>query len=443
MTHTHLKICIFALPLLFWGCTKEPLPPAEPQTKTLTLWTATTPKFFEALGREFDLQHPDDIRFEIKEFESNTTLQEELINTLAEGESPDIIVTKSDWIRLNTKKLLPLHDQTSLTTTKYRELFHPGTHHLIAQDKIWGIPLSVETLAIMSNIEHLNERLTTDTDLSTWESVQDKSRRLTTTDNSLSRFATTGLALGGPKTTHNGQEAALTLLVQKIGSPWDPTHKKWTLAEHTTNPAKNVWNDKTQEVLTFFQSFSDPSSPNYSWNKLLAHPVHKDFEPFLRGKTSLIIVTPKDFEQIQNRIKSLRDSGERTISPLNIQVHPLPTFSETKKGPLADITALAVPFPTPHKKTAWEFVKYTIKEEYARIWSRESHTPTALKSLLREQKSDPILRPFAQQTPQALPYLAPILKRDFETQLIEILHSPITSQKLKTWQNELNKGNKL
>lgn len=398
--------------LLLTGCGEKN---EEKSSKdlTLSLWTAHHSDFWEALGREFDAQTSDHVKWNIRTFENDQTLQKALVNQLAEGHSPDIIFTHSDWIFHNPKKLFPYPKNRIFTPEKYREMFFPVTHHLLQNQNIWGVPISVLTLGLIYHKADLSEKplapFSEKQSLIYWEDLENLLSQLNQKDNSPSRFAHSALALGDTDSLKNGFFTHLNILFQKTGFRYHPSTKDYTFGENKTFSSF----ESLQKENNFFESFSDPTHSHYSWNKYLApDPENLDLETFAAEKTSIIFGFPQDIETIKNISAQKRENYQTSISPLNIGWSFFPQFKDAPPRLIGQVYALAVPFASQNRLYAWNFLTFASKKENQRAFFLSTQDPPALKELENEFRPHPIYRIWGQQIPSSVPLLLdqPILE---------------------------------
>ncbi len=405
--------------LLMWGCT-EKVPPPPPITGTIQLWTTTQPDFFEALGREFASEiTASDLQFQIVIFDTESALEKTLTNALAEGTGPDIVVSEGDWIFHHQKKFLPLSGDETFSSKKFAELFVPASAELLTDEQgIWGIPLGVDTLALIFNEAHFSEHLSdTPIPAKQWKELLPQIKSLTKPDNSLQRFERSGIALGRIDNVTRGSEVLEHLLVQMVKNLFSPDGTEAFFATSTGVTSEGQRVNFGQEALRFFLNFSRDGSENFSWNELLAdkNSEEKDFQTFAEGKVSLIFANAQDFWKLYYNMLGHPD----TISQNNARVALFPQFDSSQSDAvfLANVLALAVPRSADDPTLAWQFLKFAAQPQNLQIFARDSHWPSARIDILKEQESDPILGIFAEQAQRARVARFPLLEKEFLAEL--------------------------
>ena len=137
------------------------------------------------------------------------------------GQLARIFSVQNTWIARNTKKLLPA-PPTFITPKQVEELFvdvaAKDVLHYDSNDgikKMYGVPLTVDTLALYYNKDHFEDALPEQGAPSpTWEGIKEDVFRLTKKDNSFERFFRAGIAMGMSKNISRSVDIVYLLLLQ-------------------------------------------------------------------------------------------------------------------------------------------------------------------------------------------------------------------------------------
>lgn len=429
------------------GCTKKnPEGTATDEKIILNLWTTSEKAYFEALGKEFlaEIQNPN-ISFKLNIFKDDAELHSFLLDKMAEGEGPDIIYTNGNWVTRNTKKLAAIENDESFTISNFKNTFVRSAYDtLIQEEKIWGVPLGVDSLALIYNEEHITERLR-DRNMpgKTWKIIQEDIETLTKTDNSFTRFANSGMALGRFDNINYGFEILENIMMQ-MGTKFFSEDQTEVLF-HKTTDASNT--NLGISAMNFFTSFADDKFKHFSWNEHLAnaHSEMKNFEPFLLGKLSMVFGYSKDLKNIENWRTELAKKGNRTISDKNIRVTFFPQMQENgSKKIIGKIYALVVPKSSENVDLAWRFLKFSIQKENLQHFFKETKLPTAHLELLQEQSEDPQVGIFVLQSKSSQANISPISKESFKDKLatltLQVNERKVSVERgLELLGNQLNK----
>ncbi len=424
--------------LMLWGCEKRD--PAETalgdeatlgQAVTMQLWTTEEPRFFEALTKEFiaELAVPN-LRFKVISFDSEKELQAYAVDKMAEGEGPDIIFTNGEWIAQNTGKLVPVGEaDEGFNETNFRNTFvQSASELLIQEEKIYGIPLAIDTLALIFNEEHIEDRLPeANTPSRNWRDFRQDVENITKADNSFERFSASGAALGRMDNTNHGGALLETIMVQMGIQFFDENGTQALFNQSQSVEEGGRRQNLGVEAFNFYTSFADDRFKNHSWNDLLADSGSnlKDFETFARGKTSMVFAYARDLKKIDEIIESLEGRQEKVINAKDLRVSFLPQIQDPSVSAdrriVAKVSALGVSRTTEYPNTAWQFLKYAIKKDNLQKFHEETSLPTPRVDMLAQQESMPEVGVYVRQAKFARANKLPLPKAEFYEALAPII----------------------
>lgn len=323
-----------------------------------------------------------------------------IINELAEGEGPDIFMMHNSWFPKHYKKLTPA-PSSIVTPEVFRNLFvEVAANDLIIPDEngveqVWGLPLYVDTLALYYNKDHLEDAIPSQgKPSSTWTGIQNDVSLLNREDQSFERFERSGIALGRSDNILRAYDILLSMMLQYKVDFYNEDLSKVAFANDPNAIA----------ALNMFTSFALPSQKNYSWNRFLADPESggKEITTFASGKTSMIMGYSYAYQDIVDEINRLKSLGEKTVDPNVIRVQETPqvfdpeTSAETREA-YASYFVPVVSRTSEYPEEAWSFLTNLVSEDFLMEYNKETHRPSALRSLITDQMADPIYGVFAAQ----------------------------------------------
>ena len=424
------QILVFVLcALTFLGCEKKDIGETADgegtgKVVTMQLWTTVSPQFFQSLTREFvaEMAVPN-LRFNIISFANKKELETFLLDQLAEGAGPDIVYIDGEWIQQNPGKIEPASDtEDGFNESNFRNTFAEAANELFIRDgQIYGVPLGVDTLALIYNDEHIKDRLP-DSNFPgrTWEALKIDITSLTKTDNSFERFNVSGGALGRFDNVTYGGDILENIMLQMGVQFFDPsgTQALFDKTESQSTGSKKI--NLGVEAVNFFTSFADNRFKNYSWNEPIASSASgsaKDFEAFARGKTSIVFGYSADIAKISDSLEVLRGSRQSIINDKNIRIIELPQMEDPSLGlhkrVLGKVSGLAVSRASRYPDTAWKFLKFAVQKENLRSWHEETLQPSPRVDMLREQMEEPRVDAFARQVKFARANVLPLPRTQF------------------------------
>ncbi len=392
----------------FVGCRKKTPPPDQKDYSGVEL---TYYKVFdeadviEPLLAEFEAEHPG-LKINYKKFSDFDEYQRTVLNEMAEGEGPDVFSMQNTWFATNFKKLAPMPESfggpedfaETFVDVAYKDLVHvdvDGTR------KIFGMPMTVDTLALYYNKEHFEDRLPSKgKPSSTWEGIKEDVVALNKEDNSFDRFEVSGIAMGRGDNIDRAVDILYLLFLQYGVKFYDDQIAEATFAgKHDGNvsfPAISA--------LELFVGFADPDQKHYSWNEFVVDDDsdEQEIKAFAEGKVSMIIGYAYTYDLVLNQISVLDSVGQATIDKSAIRVAPVPQLydpevSTEKRVTYASYFAETVSRNSEHPDLAWELLLFLTSKDVLDEYFEETHNPTSRRDMISDQSKDPIYGVFASQ----------------------------------------------
>jgi len=423
-----LVVLALVLPLFLGGCTKKcPKPEANiPGTSTFRSDCPysdagiDTSKLKE-LNFYFVYDDTDAFKEQIQAFQSKNPgivvrpkkfadlkdYEDTVVNEIAQGEGPDVFMIQNSWMTKHWKKLLPmpLGLPVAMTPELFRQtFFQAAADDLILDEKIYGMPMSLDNLAVFFNKQVFKDQLaTTDNPGILWEDIKNEVFELTKRDNSPERFALAGLAMGRADNISSAVDALYALMVQFGVKFYDDKGERAVFAETQPGSVQKP-GVAALELLT---SFALPSYKNFSWNETITGrvPEDKDVGAFVRGKVAMILGYPYLYSRIDQLIQNQQKLGQEHIDLKNVGIAPFPQLVDptqsARRDTLASYFPLVVSRNTHLPKEAWSFVQFMTGAETLQTYYKKTHRPTSRKDMVTEQQTDPVFGAFAFQAPFA------------------------------------------
>ncbi len=336
-------------------------------------------------------------KFRYNEYES------ELLNAFAEDRGPDIFSINNTWVRKYQSKLTPAPAQIpmvypvtqgtiqkqvvaetritqSLTPKNVKDNFVDTVYDdVIIDGKMYGLPMSLDTLVMYYNRDLLNNAGITDIPAYWNREFQQTVKRLTKQDLK-GNIIQSGVALGGSRNIERYSDILSVLMIQNGAQMTTNNNVSFQLVPEGS---------KTQDynpgysALRFYTDFSNPVKEVYSWNNDLDSSV----DSFVSGKLAFMFGYAYHLPTIKTRAPKL-----------NFGIAKLPQI----EGSTADINFAnywvnVVSKKSQYTNEAWDFVQYMAKAEQVKPYLASVKKPTALRSLIKEQREDPEIGVFADE----------------------------------------------
>ena len=380
----------------------------------ITVWGVEDTRVFQTITRQFEKLRPD-VSISYRQFEEDT-YERDLLNNLAAGEKPDVVMFENNWLLEHQDKLLPATftigtaGQAQLVekfTLSQMQTFFPrvAEQDFTIKNEVYALPLYIDTLAMAYNRD-LFDKGGVVFPPTTWEELGNTVGKLKLLEgNELSRGA---YAIGGTsKSVFNTSDIIQAMLLQ---GGVDMINAKHNLALFGESEGKAVF-----EIYT---RFSDPSSNFYSWNDSMQEAT----ESFTKGDVTAIFIYSKEIRDLKAR-----------NSFLDIGVAPLPQLNTIEGVTIADYWGLSVFNGSIHPLEAWDFVVFaTTNEEATQTYLDLTGNPPALRGLIEKNLDNPELGVFTRQSLVARSWLQPgeeVLRLAFDEAMNLVLSKELTPSK--------------
>jgi len=334
--------------------------------------------------------------------------QDALLQAFAEGTGPDIFSINNAWIGQYEPLILPLPKTLTIPYSEVRGTIKKETVITLkeepamtvrelqtdfvdvvaadvvrdyqpnpkqeAEQRIFGLPYSVDTLALYYNKDLMNAGGIAQPP-NAWTEFQDAAAKLTAVGTN-DAVVQSGAAIG---TSRNVERAAdiLSLLMMQNGTVMTDARGYATFG--------NALEDKTvpgMDAVRFFTEFANPTKAVYSWN--VEQPDSLD--AFVSGKTALFLGYSYHLPIIRSRAPKL-----------SFGIAPVPQISEGRTVNFANYWVETVSKASKNYNWAWDFIQFSSKADQVGSYLSAAAKPTALRSLINGQLEDNDLSVFASQ----------------------------------------------
>lgn len=289
--------------------------------------------------------------------------EKQTLDALAAGKGPDIWMIRNDWVYKHTDKLVPMTKKLFIKSDNdvrsdvkiYEDMFPEiAVKNNIIDNNIYGIPLSIDTLALYYNVDHFKEitnklliENNKDSELfyyppNDWEQFLKISKLLTQKDDK-GNITRSGAALGTANNIDNASDILAILMIQNSTqmNSADLLTATFNLpvTKGTGEPAYTG-----TEALNFYTSFADPAKENYMWNTSMSNSL----EAFMQGRTSMMI----NYGYARERIS-------QEVPNLNYKIGPLPQIAGSLTSvDYASYWVETVTNNSQNPKEAWKLIKF-------------------------------------------------------------------------------------
>lgn len=362
------------------------------------------------LIQQYQAQNPN-VTITYRKFENAQEYEDLIINELAEGEGPDIFSMPNHWFLRNAKKINPLPSDMATPEQFEATFVNVATNDLVLRDprdgqvKIFGIPLTVDTLALYYNKSHFEDQIPSrGRPASTWAELKEDVFKLTKADNSFERFEVAGIAMGRRDNVARWLDILFLLMIQYDTDLYNDNISGAEFSRQRLVDASGQSINPATAALTLYTSFGLPANKNYSWNAFLAdsRSAEKELDTFARGKVSMIFGYSHLYEDILAKIAELKSEGVNTMDPADVKISIVPQVedpevSTEKRDAFASYYVETVSRTSEHPREAWDFLLFLSRQENLQFYNEETHRPTSRRDMIEEQKLDPVYGVYAEQ----------------------------------------------
>ncbi len=336
--------------------------------------------------------------------------EDELVQAFAEDRGPDMFSIHNTWMEKYEPLITPLpeslnlvylevqgtlqketvaviREEKSLTINKLKNDYvdvvaddvvrrYQASSQSASENRIWGLPYSVDTLALFYNKDLLNAAGIPEPP-ATWSDFQSQVKELTLVDLD-GGIVQSGAAIG---TTENVERAVdiVSILMMQNGTQMMSGNRAY-FAEVPTGSTSRT--PPAIDAVRFYTDFANPIKEVYTWNE----DMEDSFDAFANGTTAFFFGYAYHIPQLRARNPKL-----------NFEIAPVPQIENSRTVNFANYWIEVVAKDTEHLNEAWDFIQYTAEAENVIKFLESADKPTALRSLINTQLDDLDLSVFASQ----------------------------------------------
>ncbi|MDD5251533.1 MAG: extracellular solute-binding protein [Patescibacteria group bacterium] len=437
LTSALLTGVLVVLPLAGFGCRTvdaEALKRAQPLT--LKYWRVFDDT--DAIGPlldDYQKLHPN-VSIDYRKLRYDE-YEKAILDAMAQDEGPDIISLHNTWLREWEPRLLPAPATVTMPfreqqgtikkeiVTVLRTLPGPTVKSVtndfvdvVASDvilpteqdtptaplvpRVYGLPLSVDTLVVYYNRDLLNAAGVAQP-AAGWREFQEQVKRLTKLDQ-VGNIIQSAAALGTADNIERSTDI-LALLMMQNGTPMTAEDGTATFDRYTSGTEGQPL-PPGAVALTFYNDFANPEKEVYTWNAKMPGSL----QAFVEGKVAYFFGYSYHLPMI------------RSLNPqLNFGLAPFPQIENNQPVNYANYWVETVSKNTKYPNEAWDLVQFITKAEETKKYLQTAKRPAALRSLLSSQLEDLDLSVFAAEVPTARSWYRGVDANAAETAFKELI----------------------
>lgn len=307
-------------------------------------------------------------------FHDPETFDRDIVEALASGKGPDILLLPDDLILRHTDKIEPL-PYTMIPQRTYQSLFIQAAEIYMRETGVVAVPFAIDPMVMYWNRDLFNNASIT-TPPTNWSEFLVMAPKLTKRDPKTFALTQNALSFGEYANVHNAKEI-LAMLFLQVGNPIVNMVKgkpEALLVNKQTD--KFVPDADVVSAFRYFMDFSNPLKNIYSWSK--AMPNSRD--AFIDGSLAVYF----DYASAYNEIKAKNPH-------LNFAVAPMPQPAGTKtEVTFARMHGFAVLKTSKNKNTAFIAVQRLLDLTFADEFTKAFNLPPVRRDLLAKPQTDAV-----------------------------------------------------
>ena len=417
-----LSIVSICLVVLFSGCGSSSSPSSY--KVTLEVWGLFDDSaVFDSIIGKYKAINPYVTDIKYKKL-TQDTYKQDILDALASGQGPDIILIQNTWLPSFENKLVPapvLVTNEQEVRTNFPDVV---ADNFLDGANVYALPLSVDSLALYYNKDMFNAAGITAAP-KTWNDFSTDVGELTKISQT-GDITQSGAAMGNSESLTDGginrASDILELLMYQNGATMpSPENHQSVFEQGVVGPDGRVV-QAGANALNYYTQFARISSPAYTWSPRM----HYSIDAFTQGTAAMML-------NYSWQLATVRSQNPK----LNFAVAPVPQVNPDNPVNFANYWAYAVvknklqpadaagqgggSMSTVQNQArvheAWEFLKFlTMKNngtvhlvnavtknskdfpeamDPAAVYLNTTQKPAARRDLIDQQKSNPDLSPFA------------------------------------------------
>jgi multiple sugar transport system substrate-binding protein len=353
------------------GTSKAGVSKAPVKQTTLVYWGLWEPtEVMSEVISDFESAHPE-YKIDYRK-QSHKDYRERLQTAIASGNGPDLFRFHASWVPM-LKDDLAAAPNTVMTAAEFKDTFYPvAEKQLVAANKVMGIPLMYDGLALYYNKEML--KAADAEPPQTWAELKTLADTLTVpsdkAERSRGKLQRAGLAIGNATNVEHFADILGLLILQNGGDPAAPT------------------TPEVRDALLFYTNFI---KEDQVWSEAMPSST----VAFARGDVAMMFAP------------SWRALDVKAMNPeLDFGVTTVPKLGDQHIG-WASYWAEGVNQKSKNQAGAWEFIKYMSSADVQKkFFSVASGTRSfgeiySRQDLAKELQTDPVIASILTDAPVA------------------------------------------
>lgn len=320
--------------------------------------------FNEIVNDDRDFQAVQYVEKDARSFDT------ELVNAIAEGRSPDLIVLKSDSLVMHRAKLRAVSFE-SIPERDFRDTYVDGAELFVLSDGVYGLPFAVDPMVMYWNRDLFSANGLA-TPPRTWEELVATVEPAVTEVGTDLQIQRSTVAFGEYANVRNAKNILSLLFLQSGTEIVAEGDRGYVITLKETAPGGLPPADAT---LSFYTQFANPAGTEYTWNRSL--PL--DRSRFTSGELALYFGMGSEYRTI-----------EASNPNLNFDITQVPqgASASIKRG-FGTFYAFAIPRASGNPQGAWRAAQVLSGESVSAALATGLNLAPVRRSVVGQGTTDP------------------------------------------------------
>jgi ABC-type glycerol-3-phosphate transport system substrate-binding protein len=302
------------------------------------------------------------------------SIDNELVNAIAEGQSPDLVLLPADKLVFHRSKLLAI-PYTSFPVRDFKNMFIDASDVFLLSDGVYAFPLLMDPLVMYWNRDlYASNGLVQPAQ--TWETMVATVVPTLTKRDSRRTILQSAIAFGEYRNVQNAKPVLLTLLLQSGSALVTESAGRYTVGINT--PLASDIRRPLDATLQFYTDFSNVNSPLYSWNRAQSN----DTNAFIAGDLATYFGFGSEAKRVTERNPNL-----------NFDVAVVPQGSGvTVRRTYATVYGLSIPQASKNRQGAYAIAQLFSSPQIAQQFADKFGLTPAHRTVLARTDLDAFQR---------------------------------------------------
>lgn len=257
----------------------------------VVVWGTLPQGAMSSLVDDFNNVNKDTVTISYTE-KSKNTFESDLVESLADGVGPDVILFPQDFIVRHKNKVYPIPYEV-LSERTFKNTFIEEGELYLGSTGVYAVPFTIDPLVMYWNRDIFSSNLVS-TPPMYWDEFFDLAKTITKIDNN-STIKKSLVSFGEFDNVANAKDI-LSMLMMQAGSSIITVDQN-NVYRPTLSMDEGAGVSPAEEAFRFYTEFSNPTKTSYSWNRSL--PYSRDM--FTTGDLAVYFGFASEYQSLQKK----------------------------------------------------------------------------------------------------------------------------------------------